>query len=1592
MTPFPARGCCLQKPPDVRTLALLLVALLLGIGAPAGDLPAQTAPSVSAVAIGSPNVGDTFERAEEILVTVTFSAAVTVTGSPQLALTIGTTTRQAAYRRTVGNGLVFRYVVQSSDADTDGISIAANALALNGGTISGGGGAATLGLGSAAISNSTGHKVAGGTFTASAVSGVSIVSTPLTSTTYGQVELIDVEVTFARAVVVTGTPQLGLGIATFTRQANYVGGTGTSTLTFRYRVQPTDIDTNGISIAASALTLNGGAINDARDGTTAATLGLGSAAISDDTNHRVDGTHQVAPTVSSVSITSSPDTSGVYGQAAPIRVRVGFNLLVWVVGTPQLALGIGSETRQAAYVSGSGTDALVFQYTVQPTDMDPDGISVAATALTLNGATIRLASESGQGENPQTRPNAVLSLGTHALSNVSGHAVDGSRVEEEEEEEEEEEDEEEDEEEGELAFDRLEYEFELVEHVPGPVALGAVRAAKPGGGTVQYALGEGGEGLFEVDASSGKVTYVGTGEDAEHRSRYQMLARAMVGDETVEVRVTVRVLSVNEPPAFDAAQYAFEVPENVAGPLALGSVGGVDLDDGDTLTYRMVPGSAGPGAGERFEVGAVTGEVRYVGSGENYEKGPGPWAFEVSVADLAGLSAKAKVVVTVADVNEAPSFADSAYAFEVTEKTAGPLALGSVMATDPDTGDRLSYALAEGDATRFEVDAESGAVRYVGEGEDADAGPASWALVVSATDRGGLGARSRATVAVVAVNEAPTFRKASYEFEVAENAPGPVALGAVEAVDADRTDTLSYSLAGGDATRFEVDAESGAVRYVGAGEDAETGPGAYQLEIEVRDLGGLTDRAPATVRVLDVNEAPFFADPAYAFELAENAAGPLTLGKVEAFDADDGDVVSYSLASGDDALFEVDAGTGDVRYLGAGANYEDGPPAYDLVVRATDASGLGAEAEATVTVLDVNEGPEAVGAMAPMTLEAFGSAGEEDLGPYFRDPDGDALSYVAESSSPGVATASVSGGDRLSIQPQAIGTVTVTVTATDPGGLSATQQVQVAVQASRAERTRALRLALSAFGRSVGGETVEAIGGRLGTESSGAMGRSHVQVGGRSVGCGSWAGANDGECSVATLARSTSGLLGTRLSHPAVQSGFAGAERPSVSFDPVSWERISSGSSFQLALGGVGGGRPQDAGSGIRPGWTLWGRAGAGGFEGRHDGAFTLEGTTRSAYLGLDYRFASGLLVGVAGSRSAMASNFDSRINGAGSVDARLTSLYPYVHWSPRPGLGLWGLAGAGRGDADMEETTGGRFAADLAMRMAALGVRQEIYGAFALKADAFSVRIQSDQATDLAGVEVQAQRLRLAPELSRGWPVGEGMSVRASVEAGARFDGGDGQTGAGAEAGAELGFAHHRVGLTVNVRGRTLLAHQADDYRDWGAGFSVRLQPGGDRGGLSFLVAPAWGNATSGIGTLWQAGAAGFAGPRHRESAPGVPAADNLGLTPARVAMELGWGVVLPRGGQVTPFGRWSREGHDGHRLNVGTRWTILGQQVADAGGARAAGGFLGAGALFGAGAPDPAGDRSLRLEVDLFGEHVASGLQPSERNIGLLGRITFE
>ena len=113
---------------------------------------------------------------------------------------------------------------------------------------------------------------------------------------------------------------------------------------------------------------------------------------------------------------------------------------------------------------------------------------------------------------------------------------------------------------------------------------------------------------------------------------------------------------------------------------------------------------------------------------------------------------------------------------------------------------------------------------------------------------------------------------------------------------------------------------------------AHVGSGATRIDGVESD--GVTATPTATVTPPGVaNRAPAFDRSGYAFDLAENRSGPVSLGAVSASDPE-GDALAYSLSGGGAAQFSVGA-NGTVSYTGPGEDFESGPGSYEFTATVT---------------------------------------------------------------------------------------------------------------------------------------------------------------------------------------------------------------------------------------------------------------------------------------------------------------------------------------------------------------------------------------------------------------------------------------------------------------------------------------------------------------------------------------------------------------------------------------------------------------------------------------------------------------------------------
>lgn len=115
-----------------------------------------------------------------------------------MTLSVGASTGLARFFSRSGANLIFQYFVQVGDTDTDGISILANALALNAGSGSGLSGMdASPDLDSHVIANDPMHKVDGSKVVPPEATGARITSRPQDGVAYGAGEEIDLRIGFS---------------------------------------------------------------------------------------------------------------------------------------------------------------------------------------------------------------------------------------------------------------------------------------------------------------------------------------------------------------------------------------------------------------------------------------------------------------------------------------------------------------------------------------------------------------------------------------------------------------------------------------------------------------------------------------------------------------------------------------------------------------------------------------------------------------------------------------------------------------------------------------------------------------------------------------------------------------------------------------------------------------------------------------------------------------------------------------------------------------------------------------------------------------------------------------------------------------------------------------------------------------------------------------------------------------------------------------------------------------------------------------------------------------------------------------------------
>ena len=429
---------------------------------------------------------------------------------------------------------------------------------------------------------------------------------------------------------------------------------------------------------------------------------------------------------------------------------------------------------------------------------------------------------------------------------------------------------------------------------------------------------------------------------------------------------------------------------------------------------------------------------------------------------------------------------------------------------------------------------------------------------------------------------------------------------------------------------------------------------------------------------------------------------------------------------------------------------------------------------------------------------------------------------------------------------------------------------------------------LSRFGRMVASDAVASVTARLDTPRDAG---SHLTLAGQRMNFGEAEGG--GGAALATVLTGLAQTFGAPSApapdddDPFARHGLtdpwndsataAGARR-------VTARELLLGSSFRAVLG-------QGAGSQ----WTSWGQGAAVSRFSAAVPGLDLSGESATGSMGMDYE-RGRLLLGLAMTHSVgdgTAQDAEWRY----ALGSTATMAMPYARLAFSERISAWGLAGTGSGrlSLDLDGDVAQRYRTDLAMTLAAVGVRGDLVTpaeaggfALALKADAFWVRTESDRIMttafgSLMSARGESSRVRAVLDGSRTFQLASGATLAPKLELGLRHDGGDAETGSGVEFGAGLGFSDPARGLEAALKVHGLAVHAEDGYDEWGVSGQFRLAPGAAGRGLTASLTPSWGVDPSGSERLWA-----------EPASAGLAAANGNAVPSRRLDGEVGYGMAV--------------------------------------------------------------------------------------------------
>ncbi|XP_036431577.1 protocadherin gamma-A3-like isoform X3 [Colossoma macropomum] len=423
--------------------------------------------------------------------------------------------------------------------------------------------------------------------------------------------------------------------------------------------------------------------------------------------------------------------------------------------------------------------------------------------------------------------------------------------------------------------------------------------------------------------------------------------------------------------SFVAGQIRYSVPEEMKKGSLIGNVAqdlGLDLKRLRTGRAHIVTGEHTQYAELKIDKGILVVKERIDREQLCGDITPCSFSFEIILENPIELH---RVIVEITDVNDhPPTFQNDDLKFEISESAVPGSRFVLESADDPDVGLNAlqRYFLTLNDYFILKEHANPDGTKFaemvIQKALDREEHP-YLSLKLIAVD-GGNPQRSGTVNIDVTVLDAndnvPVFNQTEYRASVMENALKGTYVTTVNATDADSGSngkiTFYFSkLKGNVADMFSIDENSGLVSVLGQ-VDYEKDK-RYEIRVEAKDQGGLTDSSKIIIEVIDVNDnAPVITVMSFSSTISEDAPPGTTVAviKIKDYDSDDNGRVTCSINKG--MPFQIRSSLSDYYNLLTDAHLDRETVAeYNITIIATDSGSppLSSSATLRLTLSDVND-------------------------------------------------------------------------------------------------------------------------------------------------------------------------------------------------------------------------------------------------------------------------------------------------------------------------------------------------------------------------------------------------------------------------------------------------------------------------------------------------------------------------------------------------------------------------------------------------------------------------------------------------------------